>query len=74
MTKPAFVREAVCALREGFGMDVTRVHWRTPEADVYVDGIDEPIIVKRDDVIVPEALKSAAAGIRLDIQAILANH
>lgn len=39
---------------------------------VYVGDVVEPIRVKSDDVIIPDALKSLGPGIRLDVQAILA--
>lgn len=38
-----------------------------------VDGYDEPILVYADDVRVPECFGAIAAGIRLDVQTILAD-
>lgn len=64
------------AIRDGFGRDNTRsvpvVHDTYQANHVFVEGFADPIVVLDDDVIVPDALASCVPGIRLDVQAVLA--
>lgn len=42
------------------------------EIDVFTSACDDPIIIQRDDVIVPTALDRWKPGILLDVRAVLA--
>lgn len=64
--------EITDAIRDGFGHNACRVEIRHDRNFVYVEGHETPITVLKDDVIIPTSLGNAAAGIRLDVQAILA--
>lgn len=69
------VREIIVnALCEGFGHDrIASVTVTDDYTDVLVSGDDEAIRVEHNDVILPEKYHGTliAAGIRLDVQAIL---
>jgi hypothetical protein len=60
------------AIREGAGDAFVRLERSVSESRVFIAGCDEPIRCVRDDVILPEPLKPWAPGIRMDVQAVLA--
>lgn len=76
MTALTLREQITAAIAEGLaepGHDRTRVEAGADTTWIWVDGFPEPIQVKTDDVIVPPEFGDIAAGIRLDVQAILAD-
>lgn len=69
--------EIVNAIVEGFGgpEEIAKVEVDGEESKIFVKDHDEPIVVLPLDVIVPDSFHSSVgAGIRLDVQAILADN
>jgi hypothetical protein len=71
------IDEISTAVLEGFDGNghIERIRGgRGPHVNlVYIGGYAEPIQVMSDDMILPEWARPAAAGISLDVQAILAS-
>jgi hypothetical protein len=72
MNKPSLRAEIAQAISDGVG-GADRIE--SAATAVFVGGHEHPIVIlggNDPDVIVPEAMKSLVPGIRLDVQAILA--
>ena len=69
--------QIVNAIVDGFGgpEEIEKVEVDGEESRIFVKDHDEPIVVEPLDVIVPDSFHSSVgAGIRLDVQAIIADN
>jgi hypothetical protein len=73
MSNLALRRDIAAAIHDGLGGQ-TDSEEKADRTLVFVDGYADPIVIPGNppDVIIPEALSALAPGIRLDVQAILA--